>query len=366
MVNIISIENFILLAKTTSTAKSWRISLKQFFTFMKTTPENYLSQAHEYENDVILFARYLEREQHLAPKSIRSYTSGVVKYLKKNGIKMSDDFWSTELGVVNEPITNDKAPTNDELRSILTHTDACGKALFLLESSSGVRIEDALLLKLETVRKVLGEHPPMLVIIQKKTRHKQLVFFSQESVDAIQEWLKVRDEYLSTAFYQCSSRGIGEVDIENDKLFPFQYSKAVTMWNSACDSAGFSKKDENTGRRELHLHSLRKFFRTNCGRAGIEPDLCEALVGHRSGLERIYARYSQDEIKKIYLIAEEKLRVFVEPVVDEATALELGMLKARLEQQQKLIQQLNQGMRNLAITHQDPMVRKLWEHELGQ
>ena len=52
----------------------------------------------------------------------------------------------------------DKVPSNAELRRILTHMDAKGRALFLTLATSGMRIGEALKLKLSDL--ALNEEPP--------------------------------------------------------------------------------------------------------------------------------------------------------------------------------------------------------------
>jgi len=315
--------------RSPNTQKTYRIALAQFFKHQGTTPEEYLATQHDYKHDLIIFARFLESEQFRTPKTIRCYVGAIVTYLDRNGIELPRKFWK-ELGVANVAMTNDEIPSKDTLRSILQHCDVCGKALFLLGASSGMRIDDILTLRLETVKGQLGKQNPKLTFIQQKTRQKQVAFFTRECAEAIGEWIKIRDAWLSWATQHCQARGIGDKDGDDDRLFPFEYAKALTMWNRAVEASGNVKKDENTGRQVLHIHSLRKYFRTHLTMAGVEPNIAESFLGHIQGL-REYHKYDEDYITRQYAMAEAKeLRVMVDVVESAETTHTIQVLQEKI------------------------------------
>jgi integrase len=346
-------EDFLLEFRSPSTRKTYRIALEQFFAFKNTTQEEYLATKQNYCHDLKIFVNDLLARK--TPKTTRTYVGGVISFLQSNEIEMPRNIWE-KLSIVNRAVTKDDVPTKEELRSILTHSDVCGRAMILLGASSGLRIGDILNLKLKDVKSVLGNHPPKLTIVQQKTGQEQIVFFSQECAQAIGEWLKVRDDYLSWSYKHCSERGIGEVDPDSDFLFPFQYSKAQCLWNSALEASGLTKKDENTTRRTLHIHSLRKYFRTTLGLAGTKPDVSEALLGHVNGL-REYNRYTPEDIKKEYLKAEEKLTVAIEIVENQETQHTIRVLQERIRLLEDAI-----GKEILKDITLHPESKKVWEN----
>ena len=79
------------------------------------------------------------------------------------------------------------------------------------------------------------------------------------------------------------------------------------MWNLACDKARLGEKDKKTGRRIYHLHSLRKFFRTQIG---LDLDVIHALMGHSEYLDSSYLRQEQEEIAAAYLEAIPKVSIY--------------------------------------------------------
>ncbi|MEM3511174.1 MAG: site-specific integrase [Candidatus Jordarchaeales archaeon] len=93
----------------------------------------------------------------------------------------------------------DKAPSNAELRQILNYMDAKGRSLFLVLASSGMRISEALKLKVEDVD--LTAVPPRINVNGEytKTGNPQVAFINSETKEALLEWLKIRQNELQTA-----------------------------------------------------------------------------------------------------------------------------------------------------------------------
>jgi len=346
-----NVEDFLSEFRSPSTRKTYRIALTQFFAFKGTTQEQYLATKQNYCHDLKIFTN--ELLQHKTPKTTRTYVGAVISFLSSNEIELPRNIWE-KLSITNRVVTKDDIPTREELRSILTHSNACGRAMILLGASSGMRIGDVLNLKLEKVKEQLKNHPPRLTIIQQKTDQEQTVFFSQETATAIAEWIKIRNDWLSSASQHCSARGIGDVDLDSDKLFPFTYSKCANLWFKASSDAGLTARDENTQRRVLHIHSLRKYFRTQLGIAGVKPDISESLLGHANGL-REYQKYRPDEVAQEYLKAEEKLTVAIEVVENQETQQTIKVLIEK-------IRILEDAMRRTIIEDiaQHPESKRVW------
>ncbi len=171
------------------------------------------------------------------------------------------------------------------------HLPVQGKALYLTLESSGMRIEEALQLQLgdldldaDPVRvNIRGEYT--------KTGNSRVAFISRESRVAVLEWLKVREEYLGSA----SARSRYDKPMEDSRIWPFTTTNARHMWNLALSKTGNGKKDQATKIRQMHPHTLRKFFRTKMATL-IPVDVTEALMGHEGYLTEVYRRYSMEDL----------------------------------------------------------------------
>jgi len=71
-------------------------------------------------------------------------------------------------------------------------------------------------------------------------------------------------------------------------------------FNEAVNRAGLNKRDSRTNRYKLHIHSLRKFFRS---RIGLDPDQTHALLGHIGYLDDAYLRIHKKELAEAYIRA---------------------------------------------------------------
>ena len=95
------------------------------------------------------------------------------------------------------------------------------------------------------------------------------------------------------------------------------------IFNSAVDCADLTEYDKMTGRRTLHLHSLRKFFRSY---VGLDSDLTHALMGHKGYLDREYKRIPLEEIAKAYKKAMVNVSVYVTEAQKRAIDFAIGEL----------------------------------------
>ncbi len=210
--------------------------------------------------------------------------------------------------------TNEAELTSELLGRILTHCDVKGRALFLFLATSGIRIGEALQLRITDLDLT---HEPVKVTIRgeyTKSGDGYNTFISEEAKKALVEWLKVRDEYIKSASGKgkgLTKTGFGrglkrEVD---DRVFPFSMYVAMSMWNNAVRKAGLEDRDPSTNRRTLHIHMLRKWFQSQLKQAGVPEDVVEAFIGHRGYLDASYRRYTKEQLIEAYRKGESYLYI---------------------------------------------------------
>lgn len=238
-------------------------------------------------------------------------------------------------------LTLDKVPNNVQLRKIMAHMPVHGRALYLALASSGMRIGEALRLRLGDVD--LAQDPARFTLRGEytKTGNPRIGFISREAREAIEEWLQVRTEWLQVASAKCRPRphyknGFKGKPLEDERLFPFEGSTARAVWTNALRKAGFLEKDRATNHYTVHPHVLRKFFRTRLG-TSIPIDVVEALMGHEGYLTEVYRRYSEEDLAKFYQQGESALLIFTE-------AEEVGRLRQEVEERNKQLQILVNGL----------------------
>jgi len=334
------VEEFLKMYRSQNTVRAYGWALTEFFKSvygenehrLEEHAERYFSEKRNYEQDIQNFLGVINDRP---PKSVRLCLAAVRTFLVENDVELPAKFWRRLIKRVrgSRALTLDKVPSNVDLRRIIMHMPVHGKALFLTLASSGMRIGECLKLKVEDVEL---DTKPVKVNIRgeyTKTGNSRIAFVSREAEEAIQEWLKVRSQYIEAA---CGKSHTYGKTTEDQRLFPFEANTAYAIWKNALRKAGFLKKDTQTNRHTVHPHVLRKFFRTKLGSV-IPVDVVEALMGHEGYLTEVYRRYSHEDLAKFYSLGEAAVSVLAETE-------EVAKLRVEVEERNRQLQALVNGL----------------------
>jgi len=338
------------------TVSVYKSAIKDFLGFIYGAVDNgdleqkarqYFREGRDYQKDVEL---YFQSKKNEAPKSRRLRVSVLRVFLLENGVELPALFWRRLRDRIkgSRALTMDRPPTTEELRKILNLMDIKGKALFLVLASSGMRIGEALKLRVEDFE--LDKDPARINIrgAYTKTGNSRVAFISSEAKEAVEQWLRIRGDYLK----QASGRSWKyNKPLEDPRMFPFDTPTAYTMWKNALDKAGLIQKDSQTNRLILHPHCLRKFFRSKLAQV-IPVDIVEALMGHENNLVEAYRKYSQEDLADFYKKGEHTLLVF-------GNGKDLAKLKAEVEEKNKQLQQIINSLVSENLT----LKQEIQEHE---
>ncbi|MFQ5999156.1 MAG: tyrosine-type recombinase/integrase [Candidatus Bathyarchaeia archaeon] len=338
------IEKFLEQYPNKSTKKTYRVALNNYFKSLygleadlHSVSETYFTEGRDYKSDVQKFFNFIYEKP---PKTLRTFLAVINNFLLFNQVELPKLFWKGISRRIKgtRARTMDHVPSNAELRKILTHMDAKGKAFFLMLASSGMRIGEALQLKFQDVN--LNSDPVKLEIRGEytKTGDPRIAFISSEAKEALEEWLKIREAYIKTAVKR-SHRYIKSK--KDERIFPFADAVAYCLWNNALDKAQLNRRDFRTNRRKIHPHVLRKSFRTKMGQV-IPVDIVEALIGHEGYLTEVYRRYTTEDLAKFYKKGEHTLLVFA--------GGDISKLKHEIKERNK---QLNTLLVNLNMENQN-------------
>lgn len=287
------IEKFLSTYGSEVTKRNYRVMLKVYFhTFYEDGElddlcEKYFKDKRVYEDDVEeYFSTILPR----SPKTVEVCLSMARTFLADNDIEFSASFWKKlrKRKKGHRALTQDKIPTAEELRRIITQLPLDGKALFLVAASSGIRIGETLKLLDSDID--LTKEPAIVRIraAYTKSGNQRITFISGEAREVVIEWLKRRNEFLHQ--HQKTSDG---------RLFPLSYFNMIKQWDKALKKTGLAQKDATTNWNLFHIHVLRKFFRTMLA-TKIPLDIVECLMGHEGYLSGAYQRYSEAQLGEFY------------------------------------------------------------------
>jgi len=326
------IEEFLKNFESKSTISTYRYALNSFFKVIGASADEYFEEKRNYEEDIRTFFNAIK---HRPPKTVQLFLSAVRTFLVENDVELSERFWRSlrRRKKGSRALTMDKVPSNAELRRFITHMPIQGKALFLTLASSGMRIGEALQLKLNDLD--LNRDPAKIYIRGEYTKsgNPRIAFISSEAKEAIEEWLKVREQYIGGAVRKSHKYKKRE---EDNRVFPFENNTAYAIWRNGLKKAGFLEKDKSTNRQTIHPHVLRKFFRTKMAQV-IPVDITEALIGHEGYLTEVYRRHSEEDLAKFYKQGEPSILVFTE-------ADQIIKLRREIDERFKTLQALNEKL----------------------
>jgi len=300
----------------------------------------------------------VELRKKYTPKTINTYIAAVLSYYRDNGITLEPEAWrriKKRLLPPAKPSTFDRAGTHEDWKRILTHMSLAGRSLFLFLLSTGCRIGEALQLKVSDLD--LESDPPRAHIRPEYTKGGyggRIVFFTYEARDAIEEYLKSKfllNKRMPKKLYNPKlHRYIHPVETGDDRVWSMNQSTVSAMLWEALRRAGLDERDETTGRRLIHVHSTRKFFRSNCG---LPDALVHALMGHEGYLDNSYLRMNPDKSGEEYrAVAIPRLSIFERTTTDRLEILKLvtRSLGASKEEIEAVIQEYKgRGFEDVAM-----------------
>jgi integrase len=249
----------------------------------------------------------------LAPHSLKNDLSVAKKWLRLQGFDISNDLLRGKVEMPRMFIrTVDRAPTPAELRSMILHTNARGKAMLSMLASSGMRIGELLSLR---VKDIDFNRSPVTVFLRAevtKDRQPRYCFLSDEAISFLRNFLGDRISDQEAYLFPTTSRG-RKHELGNK---PMTYWNADKIFTKAVQNAGLEKKDDY-GRDVLHIHTLRKFFFSQLVPA-LGREVVEALMGHKNFLDASYRRFTMDQMAEQYLKGMGEVTVMLKsPVVSQ-------------------------------------------------
>lgn len=293
--------------------------------------EIYLISKRDNDEDFIQFSKHLlETRPALSAKQSMTAVRYIMDY---HGVKISK---GTSQDIRRETMkgsaaTVDRVLNTKLIDTALQHCTIQGKALFLCLASSGARLNEMLSVNLNDVD--FNSHPVKMTFRGENTKNgkQRYTFISDEAAAAVQEWLKVRSDYIQKSNAKSKKlieRGRATIKSDADpRLFPFSDAAVTKWWNDALESSGELTKDDVTGRNQLRIHGFRKFYLSQMSLI-ISKEIPEFLAGHSGYLTGSYRRYDEETVAAEYLKAQHMVSI----TRRDAKELE-NELKGRIQEQ---------------------------------
>ena len=295
-----AVKNFIDTYDNSGTINSYKTYLSNYFNWIGINPEEYIKSERDFSQDIMEYVKY--RTDKGAPLSRKQELVGIKQFLEHYEIDIKNKIWKKirNRNKVKTASTKDDILTNSELKKVLQYTDIKGRAIFLLLSSSGIRIKELVSITWDDIN--LNEKEIYISSELAKNGIARYTFFTDEAKDALLEWKKVSLNYNKRAKARAEKCLKIKKAIDEDKIFPYSPATIGIMWNELLKKAGeeFCKRDKRTNRRIYHLYTLRKFFHSTFDDSPMPEGILKNLMGHSGYLNSNYSRIPKRKIKKSY------------------------------------------------------------------
>lgn len=242
-----------------STQTRYQDYLELFFKVIKKDSKTYFDSKQEYQEDILKYLDYLQKNNsHSVMNKIYTIQAFIRYYLRKQENTSQDIYGLQELvkkigkRQSKRPVMKDVIPERETLKKILEFAKPNAKALFMIAITSGMRISEILQLTPDNID--LSYKPCKIEIYasMSKTNEPRTTFITDETKHALETWLTEKN-YLKTKYKKYQ---------RTNKIFPFTYHNANDIWKRLITKAKCTRKNPITKRYTMHIHLLRKYFRT--------------------------------------------------------------------------------------------------------
>jgi site-specific recombinase XerD len=295
--------------------------------------------------DLILdFRMHLEEERY-APKTINAWDGAIRSFftavLGREGMVNVRNYRN---GCITTK--KDLVPTLEELKKMLEVVDLEEKFRILFIAQTGMRISDALELKVGDIQRELelGRVPLAITYLPQKDREsigERITFLGSDGVELLKQYLKWREENgekvtAESPLFVGRSKKLGAAS-----LTTISRQSMNSTLKDAAKKAGIGNGNGKYGR--MRVHCLRKFFITQLTNHGVEDKVVNFLICHKlSEVDRVYWFRRVEELREIYRQREQYLNP-LSGTQNRHNLEEIKGLKAKVEELEEQIKHLIDG-----------------------
>lgn len=250
-------------------------------------------------------------------RSIRLRLAAAKGYLRHLGISIYSEDLKQMVRIPKIVRQREKPLTKEIIQRLLRNVSPKLQTIILVLTASGMRIGELVQLKLSDIDFTTKPTTVRIRAETTKTREAREAFLTVEATESLKDYLrryfKWQEEHanphLKNVFmFGRTSMASRKYDPEliNTDSYAARNLLMKILANALKKIPELDENNEN-GRKVVHFHALRKFFRTTvgnvCGR-----DFAEALIGHRFYMDTYY-QLPEEKKRQMYLDAEPYLTI---------------------------------------------------------
>jgi integrase len=322
-----------------------KMDVDQFVTKAQRNPK----WAQEAITDYMLSQKERFQNKEIEASSIRSVMKPLKLLMDMNDVTTIN--WK-KIAKMMPPTRNyalDRAPSVEELRTMLSSTELRFQAILLAMVSGGFRVGAWEYLKWGHVQPIKTDAK---VVAAKLTVYagepeEYVTFITPEAYERLEQYIRFREQHgekvtkdspLARDRWRTNGARPWQFNGEIGKPVRLMPDGVKRLFEETMWKLGF--RTEKKRRHEFSVHSLRKYFKTHAELAGMKPINVETLMGHSTGISDSYYRPTERNLLDDYLRAAPQLTVSeVEEVRHQSLEVEKANAE-RLKQLEALVSQL--------------------------
>lgn len=271
------------------TAQAYVYDVVEFAKALGGIPDQMLATGFDW---AAVMNEHLDRlivENGFSPASAQRRVSGVKRWLTVNDVTVN---WSKVETPKKQVVESDQLPTKAELRTAYSAADLSDRVLMLVLVSTGLRVGSVPKIQLKHVD--LTREVPVVKVPKEITKGRKsfVAFLTPEAKQTIAAYLKQRElrgEKLTPESYLLAcERPRGKIISKRSLTWRWK----TLLKRIGLDEKGtrFNARGEKVrAKRNLrHIHVLRKFYKTWASLSGMNAEVVEYTMGHRSGVKAAY------------------------------------------------------------------------------
>src|SRR5437867_3775744 len=347
------LEEYFYTVKSQRSKEIYKEYIKYFSQWSKLTLMQLLKSPQKEIQDTLTKYVIFMRDKKLSYSSIKGRMSPIITFLELNDILVNKKKIKRFYGEEKKSV-RDEAYSRENIEKMLSQAKLRVKVMILVYSSTGIRRDAILDLKLKHLKKI-PEYGLYKVTVYENSKEEYTTFTTPEASNMIDQYLKHRQrsgELINKESYLIRN------DYDYCQKHMSKNPKAVTSRNLSTLFRQLVIKTglraENQPKHERHeialFHGLRKFTTNQLIESGVNTESRWLLEGHALlGNDSAYVRISEKQLLQAYLKAvpaltnsnEERLKVKLEAIQVDQNQYE--SLKAEFEKFKEALEAMQQG-----------------------
>ena len=252
------------------------------------------------------------------PKSITSRMPAVKGYLRNLGLRLNSEDYKQMVRIPRIIKQREEPVTKEMIVKLLRCLPPKLQTIVLVFSASGMRLGELVQLELDDIDFNTTPTTILLRAETTKTRTERETFLTSEATNSLKdhltrsfEWNEHSDnEHLKNVkILARTSKKINSKCKSNTKQPPHLHAESL-LHNSLkyfLEKNPELNSENRNGRKVIHFHAFRKYFRTTVGNVS-GRDFAEELMGHGFYMDTYYQE-SIEKRQELYLKAEPHLTI---------------------------------------------------------